>query len=259
MKKSFFYGIHTADIILSRYPDSVINVYVQDTQFKKPNPRIEKLLNLASKHGLSLNKMVKTKMDNLLNDLSTRHQGIIVQCREDLLFKHNNEAGLKNKLLETQANYSQHKFFILILDEIQDPQNLGACIRSAEAMGVDFIITPERHSADITSAVCKASAGAALLLPIYRVTNLATTVRWLKEQGVWVYGTDMDTNVKLANLDLIGSSAIVMGAEGTGIRKLTRDLCDEIFTIPMKGDTQSLNVSVATGICLYEVIRQRGC
>jgi len=120
------------------------------------------------------------------------------------------------------------------------------------------VIIPQNNSASITNTVCKVSSGAALLLPVFQMVNLARAITWLKEQGVWVYGTDMDTDNKLANLKLTDSTALVMGAEGTGMRKLTASLCDEIFTIPMMGETQSLNVSVATGICLYEVARQRG-
>lgn len=253
MKKSYYYGIHTAEVILKKYPEAILNIYLQETK----NPRVINLFNLANKYGLTVVKSDKQKLDKLLGKDQARHQGVVLECREDLLFKSNSENDLKNFIIDAKRKNTYHNFFILILDEIQDPQNLGACIRSAEAMGVDCVILPDRNSADITSVVCKASAGAALMLPVYRVTNLARSIRWLKSEGIWVYGTDIDSKISLSKLGLNGSSAIIMGAEGTGIRKLTKDLCDELFTIPMFGKTQSLNVSVATGICLYEVTRQR--
>lgn len=251
MKKECFYGIHTSQIILEKFPESIINIYVQDGK----NPRLNNLVQLAQSLGLKVNIQAKVKLDNLLEN--SKHQGIVIECRSDLLFKHKSEADLKNFYHSKLLKNPNHKFFILILDEIQDPQNLGACIRSAEALGVDFIVTPERNSAVVNNTVCKASAGAALLLPVFQVTNLARAITWLKEQGVWLYGAAMETSNKLSHLDLTGSIGLVMGAEGSGIRKLTGDLCDDMFTIPMFGKTQSLNVSVATGICLYEVIRQR--
>ncbi len=253
MKRDYFYGIHTAQILLTKYPESIINIYLQDSN---KNTRLDELLKQAKSLGLNVTIQSKLKLDNLLGDL--KHQGIIIECRGDLLFKNKTEGDLKNFYQNKLVKNQNYKFFILFLDEIQDPQNLGACIRSAEALGVDFIVTPERNSALVNNTVCKASAGAALLLPVFQVTNLARVITWLKEQGVWVYGSSMQTNRKLAELDLTGSVGLVMGAEGSGIRKLTADLCDEMFTIPMYGKTQSLNVSVATGICLYEVIRQRG-
>lgn len=254
-KVTYFYGIHTVNIILNSFPESVVNIYIQNNLVKENN-RIAQLANLANKYGLIINTWSKQKLDGLANN--SAHQGIVVESKTSMVLKNYGEDELKNFYKQKLAKNDQHKFFILILDEIQDPQNFGACIRSSEALGVDFIISTQKNSAPITNAVCKASAGAALLTPIFQVTNLARTIRWLKEEGTWVYGTGMGENSEsIEKLDFKNSVAIVMGAEGTGIRRLTAELCDGIFTIPMQGKTQSLNVSVATGICLYEVVRQR--
>lgn len=250
------YGIHVANILLDKYPESILNIYIQNNLVNtNNNKRLTDIVNSANKYGVHLNMVPSQKLETLA--LSTNHQGVVVECKLNLLFKANSEDDLKQFYHDKLKQNSEHKFFILILDEIQDPHNLGACIRSAEALGVDCIIVPQRNSANLTSTVCKVSAGAALLLPVFQVTNLVRTIGWLKEQGVWVYGAAMATNKNIFDIDLTSSVALVMGAEGSGLRDLTKKTCDEIFMIPMVGQTESLNVSVATGICLYEINRQR--
>ena len=256
------YGIHVANIILEQQPEVIVNLYVQDS-FKKTtnksdninNDRINNIIHLANDYGLAINYLPKIKLDQLADNV--QHQGVVVQCKANTVLRVKGEDELKSFYQDKIDSDADRKFFILILDGIQDPHNLGACIRSAEALGVDCVIVPQNNSVGLTSTVCKISSGAALLLPVFQVVNLSRTINWLKEQGVWVYGTEMVSDTKLSDLDLKGSSALVMGAEGTGMRKLTSSLCDQIFTIPMAGNTESLNVSVATGICLYEVVRQR--
>lgn len=263
MAKSLtLFGIHSANIILNKYPESIINLYIQSGSNKNKsntNKRLEDIVNLANKYKINPKYLDNTKLEKLAGAgfAGSNHQGVIIECKQDLIFRTNTEDDLKQLYQAKLEKDSKHKFFILILDEIQDPHNLGACIRTAEAMGVDFIITPKNNSASLSATVCKVSAGAALLLSVFQVTNLARTIKWLKQQGIWVYGTDMAENSRLGDLDLTDSIALVMGAEGTGIRRLTSELCDQVFTIPMYGETQSLNVSVATGVCLYEVTRQR--
>lgn len=261
---NYLYGIHVANIILEKHPEVIVNIYLQDS-FKKAknqtddninNARINNIVNTAAEYGLVINYVPKVKLDQLADSL--QHQGVVIHCKSNTLLRIKAEDELKDFHQEKLKADEQYKFFILILDGIQDPHNLGACIRSAEALGVDCVIIPQNNSVGLTNTVCKISSGAALSLPVFQVVNLSRAITWLKEQGVWVYGTDMGTDTKLANLDLKGSTALVMGAEGTGMRKLTASLCDGIFTIPMKGQTESLNVSVATGISLYEVVRQRG-
>lgn len=146
---------------------------------------------------------------------------------------------------------------ILILDGVTDPHNLGACLRSADAAGVDFVIVPKDKSASINATVAKVACGALESVPLVRVSNLARAIDSLKMQGVWCYGAAGEATKSLYQFELTGAVALIMGAEGDGLRRLTRDLCDDLFSLPMHGALSSLNVSVATGISLYEVVRQR--
>jgi 23S rRNA (guanosine2251-2'-O)-methyltransferase len=147
--------------------------------------------------------------------------------------------------------------FFLILDGVEDPHNLGACLRVADAMGVHAVIAPKDRAVGLNATVRKVACGAAETVPFLAVTNLARTIRELKEAGVFVVGTTMDAPSNLLNIKLDGPIALVLGAEGDGIRRLTAETCDALVTIPMFGSVESLNVSVASGICLYEVRRQR--
>jgi 23S rRNA (guanosine2251-2'-O)-methyltransferase len=148
--------------------------------------------------------------------------------------------------------------FLLILDEVQDPHNLGACLRTAEGAGVHAVVTPRDRCAGLTPAVRKVASGAAEMVPLIQVTNLVRTMKWLQQEGVWLIGTAGEAENSLYNIDLTGSLAIVMGSEGKGMRRLTREQCDLLVKLPMAGTVESLNVSVATGVTLYEAVRQRG-
>ena len=143
------------------------------------------------------------------------------------------------------------------MDGVTDPHNLGACLRTAEAAGVDFVVIPKDRNASITPVVSKVACGAAELMSVVRVTNLARAIDTLKEAGVWVYGAAGEATQSLYDIDCRGAIALIMGSEGDGLRRLTRDRCDGLFALPMVGSVESLNVSVATGVCLYEVLRQR--
>ena len=147
--------------------------------------------------------------------------------------------------------------FILILDQVQDPRNLGACLRSADGAGVNLVILPSDRSAGLTDVVRHVSAGAAESLPLMRARNLARIMREIKERGIFLVGTSDQAKVSLYDANFTGSVGLVMGAEGTGIRRLTADLCDQLIQIPMDGSVECLNVSVATGVCLFEAKRQR--
>jgi len=149
---------------------------------------------------------------------------------------------------------------LLVLDGITDPHNLGACLRSADAAGVHAVIVPKDKSADLGPTVSKVACGAAEAVPFARVTNIARTLEALKARGVWIYGTAGEAQATVYDSDFSGPVALVMGAEGAGLRRLTRELCDHLVKLPMAGSVSSLNVSVATGICLFEAVRQRaGC
>jgi 23S rRNA (guanosine2251-2'-O)-methyltransferase len=145
---------------------------------------------------------------------------------------------------------------LLVLDGVEDPRNLGACLRTADAAGIDAVVVPKAHSAKLTPAAVKTATGATETVPVFRAPNLARTLTWLKEAGVWVVGADAEAPQTLYAAKLAPPVAMVLGGEGRGVRRLTRDLCDELVSIPMQGTVESLNVSVATGVVLFELLRQ---
>jgi len=148
--------------------------------------------------------------------------------------------------------------FLLVLDQVQDPHNLGACLRSADAAGVHGVIAPRDNAVGLTPTVHKVASGAARTVPFFQVTNLARVLRTLKERGIWLVGAAGEAEQSIYQADLTGPLALVMGAEDTGLRRLTREECDFLVRIPMRGHVESLNVSVATGVVLFEALRQRG-
>ncbi len=177
------------------------------------------------------------------------HQGVLLECHIRALA---DERELQQRWPELGPSP-----LILVLDSITDPRNLGACLRTANAAGVDVVILPKRNSAPLSAVALKTAQGGAEDLFIVQVTNLARTLSWLREQGVWLYGADADGDDVWHGLDSSAATALVMGSEGSGLRRLTRSLCDKLVSIPMLGKVESLNVSVATGVLLYEVVRQR--
>lgn len=162
-----------------------------------------------------------------------------------------------SKEIEKLLASVQDQPFLLILDTVQDPHNLGACIRSANAAGVHAVIIPKDKSVGVTDVVKKVACGAAEVTPVFQVTNLARTIEMLKSRGIWIYGAADNAESTIYHQNFSGPLALVMGNEGFGLRRLTRDLCDFVFKIPMRGTVECLNVSVATGICLFEAARQR--
>ena len=157
----------------------------------------------------------------------------------------------------SEAERNDESPFLLILDGVTDPHNLGACLRNADAAGVQAIVVPKDKAARITATVRKVAVGAAETVPLVQVTNLARTMKQLQQMGVWIIGTAGETDTCLYDVKLDGPMALVMGAEGKGMRRLTREHCDQLVKLPMAGSVSSLNVSVATGICLFEIVRQR--
>jgi 23S rRNA (guanosine2251-2'-O)-methyltransferase len=178
------------------------------------------------------------------------HQGVLAQCRAAAERTEGELPGLLASL--------SGPALLLVLDGIQDPHNLGACLRSADAAGAQAVILPKDNAAPITPVVRKVASGAAEVLPVFQVTNLARTLDELKDAGVWLIGAAGEAEQTLYDVDLRGPVALVLGAEGTGLRRLTREKCDHLARIPMAGTVESLNVSVATGIFLFEAVRQRG-
>jgi len=211
------------------------------------NKRLRELESRAHGSGLKVINCDLAELDRLSGQ--QRHQGVVAG------FKGSNI--MAEGQLEAALAAIEGVPLLLVLDEVQDPHNLGACLRTAEAAGVELVVISKDHSSGITPAVRRAASGAAETLPVIQATNLARVLRTLKKHGIWLVGTSDATTKSLYNMDLAGPLALVMGSEGKGLRRLTAELCDYLVRIPMAGMVESLNVSVATGVCLYEINRQR--
>lgn len=238
------YGIHAVQAALNNPRRTIKKLYINQDRAES---RLQTLLEKAEARGIVIEKLSSQALNKRFPDVT--HQGVAAHTGALPEYVESDIASL----LES----SQTPALILILDGVTDPHNLGACLRTADAAGVDFVIIPKDKSASITPVVSKVACGAAESIPVVRVTNLARAIATLKDQGVWVYGAAGEAETSLYNLDTKTSLALVMGAEGSGLRRLTRDLCDGLFSLPMHGEVSSLNVSVATGVSLYEVVRRR--
>jgi 23S rRNA (guanosine2251-2'-O)-methyltransferase len=240
----YLYGLHAIQAVLEKAPDSVSELWVDAGRRDK---RIAHILELASHAGVTVHSVAKHELDRMVPD--GRHQGVVAKATAPKVYS---ESELDD-LLESLPGSP----FLLILDGVTDPHNLGACLRSADAAGVDAIIAPKDRAASLTPVAIKVSSGASQTVPFVQVTNLARCMRSLKERGIWLVGLDGHAEETLFDRDLKGPLAIVMGAEGQGLRRLSKEHCDFLVKIPMVGSVESLNVSVATGICLFEALRQR--
>lgn len=215
---------------------------------KRRDQKVREIIGLAREHGVRVHQVARSELDTMVPGVN--HQGVVAEVAVP--------AALGEKDLESLLDKSDTPPLLLVLDGVQDPHNLGACLRSADAAGVTAVIAPKDRSVGLTPTVCKVASGAADTVPFIQVTNLARTIRWLQdEHRVWVVGTAGDGETSLYQIDLSGPLALIMGAEEKGIRRLTREACDSLVRLPMAGTVESLNVSVATGICLYEAVRQR--
>jgi len=237
-------GFHAVESVLRRAPHQLHVLWIAEAG---RNPRLKPLEELARQSGVEVRLCPRPELDRLSG--GERHQDLIAEFTPANLF---GERDLP-RLLET----SKSPPFVLVLDGVQDPQNLGACLRSAEAAGVDFVVFPKDRAAPLTSVARRAASGAAELMPILVATNLARILRQLKEAGIWLAGTSDTAQQSLYQVDLKGPLALVAGGEGQGMRHLTEELCDYLIRIPMQGSVESLNVSVATAVCLFEIVRQR--
>lgn len=245
-KSEFIYGYHTIKALLETAPDQIYKLYLQ---VKRDDKRWHELMALAKRANITVVQIPRHELDALLDE-KVQHQGMVAACQS---FASVDEAALATLL----SSVEQPKL-VLILDGIQDPHNLGACLRSANAFGVDAVIAPKDRAVGITPVVRKVAAGAVATTPFVQVTNLARTMRWLQEQGIWLVGMEAHTTKPLCTIDCCGDIGIVLGSEDKGMRRLTTEHCDYLATIPMHGTVASLNVSVATAVCLYEIKRQRG-
>lgn len=244
MSNHLIYGVHAVTALLDHPQRKIQQIFInQDRQ----DQRFLALVHRIQAQAIPLASLPASKMTSQFPDLV--HQGIVAMVDPLPI--------LQEKDIPKLLNEKTSPPFILILDGVTDPHNLGACLRSADAAGVDCVIIPKDKSASITPVVSKVACGAAETMPVIRVTNLVRTMETLKELGVWLYGATHDAAQNLYALDAKGPIAVVLGAEGEGLRRLTREHCDGLFAIPMAGTVSSLNVSVATGIALYEIVRQR--
>jgi len=244
MSSQLIYGIHAVSALLARQPERIIEVYAL---MGRQDERLMPLLDELARFGVSVQQMHRKAMDDKVQGES--HQGIIARIKEGRRYG-------EQELPELLAAGGEAPL-LLILDGVTDPHNLGACLRSADAAGVCAVVVPKDKSAGLTAIARKVACGAAETVPLVQVTNLARSMRALKDAGVWIVGTAGETDVDIYQSKLTGPLAIAMGAEGRGLRRLTREHCDQLVRIPMAGSVSSLNVSVATGICLFEAVRQR--
>lgn len=241
------YGLHAVQVALKTHPELILEIWCDQ---QRHDGRMQQLLSQAQGLGLKVQAADRAQLQKLA--AGARHQGVAARCKLP-----RTKSGSEETLDAILEDLSEPAF-LLVLDGVQDPHNLGACLRSADGAGVHAVIAPKDRAVSLTGTVAKVASGAAHSVPFVQVTNLARTLRDLQQRGIWLVGADGEAQQSLYDVDLTGPIAIVMGAEGAGLRRLTRECCDYLVRLPMAGVVESLNVSVATGVCLYEAVRQRG-
>ena len=240
------FGFHAVGVRLKTAPASIIEVYVDPT---RRDARMKQFLSRAAEAGVRIIEADGPRLIKLTGGAG--HQGVAARVQA--------VEGVRtlDELLDDLQEQGTVPL-LLVLDGVTDPHNLGACLRVADGAGAHAVIAPKDHAAGINATVAKVASGAAETVPYFMVTNLARTLNELKERSIWVTGTSDDAERTLYDVDFKGPTALVLGAEGAGMRQLTRKTCDQLVRIPMMGAVESLNVSVASGVCLYEARRQRG-
>ncbi len=244
MKLSRLFGLHSVQAALDYSPKKIHKAWVDSgRQDKRLTQAVNDLLDL----GIEPEKVDRKRLDRLAD--TNNHQGIVIEVEMP--------GELSESDLKTAVENLASPALFLVLDNVQDPHNLGACLRTADATGVHGVIITKDNATGITPTVCKVASGAAETVPVYQVTNLARTLRWLKGEGLWIMGADGETSQTVYTTDFTIPLALVVGTEGKGLRRLTKEQCDMLVAIPMMGQVESLNLSVATGVLLYEAVRQR--
>ncbi len=244
MARQLIYGQHAVAALLERDPAGIQELWLQDG---RDNAVCEQARALAARHGISLQAVPRTTLDRMLE--GARHQGIAARYRAS--------GAAATPTLEVLLAGLGESALLLVLDGVQDPHNLGACLRSADAAGVDAVIVPRRRAVGLTPAVRKAASGASERVPVVSVTNLGQALRRMRDAGVLLFAAAADVGIVYTEADLRGPTAIVIGAEGRGLRRLSAELCDQRIHVPMRAGAESLNVSVAAAVCLFEARRQR--
>jgi len=239
------YGLHAVRTLIERRPAAVRRVILQAGRSDR---RIQELIELARRHAIALETRPASELDALA--AGGVHQGALARVEAAV--------PLGEDELLMRLDGAKEPPLVLVLDGVQDPHNLGACLRSADGAGASALVVPRDRAAGLSAVVRKVAAGAAETVPFVQVTNLARFLRALKEAGLWIIGADAEGTALHYEADLKGPLALVLGAEGSGMRRLTREHCDVIVRLPLLGAVESLNVSVAAGVLLYEALRQRG-
>jgi 23S rRNA (guanosine2251-2'-O)-methyltransferase len=239
----YIFGLHAVNNLLVHNPNRVREAWLQEG---RNDQRLQQLQQLLNKADISWQWVPRRELDQRV---SGRHQGVVAACAANPV---QNESFLEQLLEELDEPP-----LLLVLDGITDPHNLGACLRTSDAAGVHAVIAVKGKSSNLNATVAKVACGAVESVPFVQVTNLARCLKWLQQAGIWIIGTAGEAATELYEADLCGPIALVVGAEGEGMRRLTREGCDQLIYIPMVGMISSLNVSVATGVCLFEVVRQR--
>ncbi len=244
MAEELIFGIHAVQAALERRPQNVSTVWMDEA---RQDRRLRELGRMAEAARVTTRKVPRRKLDEITQ--GERHQGVVARC-QPLPIRGERD-------LEKYVQGLDETPFLLVLDGIQDPQNMGACLRSADGAGVHAVVVPRDKSSPVTATARRAASGAVESVPFFQVKNLARALEMLKESGIWLVGAADDADKDIYHADLTGPIALILGAEGSGLRRLTREACDFLVRLPMYGSVASLNVAVATGICLYEALRQR--
>jgi 23S rRNA (guanosine2251-2'-O)-methyltransferase len=247
-KSRYVTGLRAVEQLLASSRATVQRIYAE---YQTANPRVEALIREANARGIEVQPANRARLQQIGGE--ARHQGIIAEVRRSTVI---DEAGLRS-LVEERLQSNDSKLLLLLLDNVQDPHNLGACMRTADAAGVDAIVVPRHGAAGLNATVSKVAAGAAESLSFAAVANLGRVLDWLADYGVALIGTSDSSAVSLYDADLDQPLALVMGREHSGLSRGVASRCDELVSLPMAGEVSSLNVSVATGICLFEALRQR--
>ena len=243
-QQEWLYGLHAMQAVIANEPERLIEIWVLKG---RDDERLINIVNQARRFGVSVQFCNRKVLDDKVK--GEQHQGIVARAKPA---KTLDESDLDRLLDSTPVP------LLLVLDGVTDPHNIGACLRTADAAGAHALIVPKDKSGGLTGTARKVACGAAEVVPFIQVTNLSRTLKQLQDKGVWVIGTAGEAEQLIYDCKLSGPMALVMGAEGKGMRRLTRETCDELVKLPMAGSVSSLNVSVATGVCLYEIVRQRG-
>lgn len=242
-KLKHIFGYHAVESALSVMPEGVKTIYLQS---KYGDNRASEIIELAKQHNIPIKNPSREHINSMAH--MENHQGVIAEVEYS--------GEYEEDYLEVVLEKNGAQTFLLILDGVQDPHNLGACLRTANAAGVHAVIIPKDKACGLTPTVYKVASGAAGVVPLIQVTNLSRTIRLLKERNIWVYGTAEDATQSIYQAKFTTPLALAYGAEGSGLRRLTKENCDLIVNIPMQGVVSSLNVSVAVGVGLFEVVRQ---